>query len=336
VAFVAVFLFIAYLCVSYRPQLPMAQAYIRAATLPILLAALAVLFGRSASAPRDERRWQWWLVSALVAVGYVYFYVDVPFVHRVGAVPATVIIWLYRAACVSAIALLTFLLTRLPTFPQKARGFGVALGTFVLTVAYFDIDRFTEFGPRFLRVAMIATGTIVLASQWRDAALTRQQLGRLAAVGILAMTAIQFAIFHRDYRSNYRMRRAGAEEGAVMRAFDAVLGRPDIDGVPAIYLADPMERPDVRDVFWRFALLKHGRAQWLERTVSERDHEVNPARVIAMPPSSLVVTGAAAESTNIVDQLVAQGVVRKEQQIVATDGRAIAWILRRSSANGPP
>ena len=331
VAFVSVFAFISYLCLVYRPQLQLAQAHIRAATLPLGLVAAAALFQL---ARLGRRTYPWWSAAAagLVAYAFVYFYIDLLFVQRVGVVPATLIVWLYRVVCAAAIAILGVMLARSRMLPGHLRTVLLAVGMTLLTIAYFYVDRFTAIGPRIAHVGLVATVTIMLASTLRGAAFAPHRLMQIAAATLLAITSLQFVLFYQDYWDGYRLRRDSEREGNVLRAFDAVLDRPDVTSVPMFYLATPMERADVRDIFWQFAALKHATPLVLGHTISESAREIDEARASALPAGSVVVAGASPVAVQRIDRLVLQGVLVRNRQVVAADGVPIAWILRRPAA----
>jgi 4-amino-4-deoxy-L-arabinose transferase-like glycosyltransferase len=327
VAFVAAFLFVAYVSIRYRPQLPLAQAYVRAATLPLMVLAIGVLLDL-AGAARRGRRWRSAAAIGLISLLFVYFYMDFLFVRRAGVVPATVIAWGYRALCAAGIGILGVSLTAAGRWPQFVRAPGINLALFALTVGYFFIDRSTAFGPRYAHVAVIAAGTIALGSQLRRR-IAGGRLMNAAAAGLLAIGALQFAMFERDYLGDYRIRRASEAEGSVLIAMDAVLDRQEIDNVPAIYLAAPLERPDVRDQFWAFALIKHRRPELAQRTVSEPARDIDFAHAAALPPNSLAIAGTSPAAAMVIERLIAEGVMTSEARIVAADGVPIASVLRR-------
>ena len=321
--FVAICLAIVVLSMDYRPQLPMAQAYIRAATLPLVIVALAMVLGRFRF-PESPRSPAAVVMSGIVAMGFVYFYVDFAFVGRVGPIPATVVLWLSRFIAAAAVAILAWLVTRMWSGSDRRLPITLMAALIAFEVGYFYVDRSTVFVARFAHVAIVAAGTFAIGWHLRRTIIAPQRLSQVAASMVIAISAIQFTAFYRDYGHEYRTRRASAHEGSVLLAFDAVLDRADIDRAPAIYLANPMERADVRDIFWKFALLRGDRDDLLARTMSEAGRTIDRDRVDALPAGSIVVAGAADADANT---LVDAGRLRVEQIVTAADGIAVAWIL---------
>ena len=326
VVFVSVCLAMVMLSADYRPQLPLAQAYIRAATLPVLIVALAMVLGRfgfavSPSSPAAI------VMSGVVAIGFVYFYVDFAFVRRVGPIPATLVLWLFRGIAAAAVAILAWLLANMLPGQDRRRATTLMAAMIALEVGYFYVDRSTVFVVRLAHVAIVAAATFAIGWHLRRMVIAPQRLGQVAASMVIAIAAIQFTGFYWDYGHEYRTRRASAHEGSVLLAFDAVLDRVDLDVVPAIYLANAMERADVRDLFWKFAVLRHDRADLLARTVSEPGRAIDRDRVDGLPARSIVVTGAAdADAKTLVDA----GRLRVEQIVRAADGMPVAWILLKT------
>jgi hypothetical protein len=326
VVFVAICLAIVVLSLDYRPQLPLAQAYIRAATLPLLIVALAMVLGRfgfpvSPSSPAVI------VISGVLAVGFVYFYVDFAFVRRVGPVPATLVVWLSRGIAAGAVAILAWIVASMLSRQHHRRAITLIAALIALEVGYFYVDRSTVFVARLAHVAIVAAGTFAIGWQLRNMVVAPRRLGQVAVGMVLAISAIQFIGFYRDYGREYRTRRASAHEGSVLLAFDAVLDRPDLDAVPAIYLANPMERADVRDIFWKFAVFRRDRDDLLARTVSESGRAIDRQRVEGLPAGSIVVAGAADADANT---LVEAGGLRIEQIVTAADGVPVAWILLKT------
>jgi 4-amino-4-deoxy-L-arabinose transferase-like glycosyltransferase len=314
------------LSVQYRPQLPLAQAYIRAATLPLIILAIAIVLGRLRfeTAPRQPVTFA---VLGLVAITFVYFYVDFLFARRMGPVPATVIAWLSRALAALGVALLAWLCASWLSNTGRVRWWSVVLTVAALELAYFYVDRSTAFLPRFAHVALVASGVLAVAWYLKNTAIVPQRLGELVTVALLAIGSIQFAQFYRDYWGAYRERRASAHEGSTLLAFDAVLERADLSEVPALYLANPMERADVRDIFWKFAVLRHHRESIFAKTISEPGVVIDAERANRLAAHSIVLSGAGdANAQTLIDQ----GHLRVEQIVTAADGIPTAWILRRT------
>ena len=330
IAFVAGFMFLVYLAAAYRPQLPLAQGYIRAATWPLAIVAMAMLYRRARLSARLARA-GWAVVTLSVAVAFVYFYVDFLFVHRVGVVPATLIVWAYRLLLAAGIGALAVLLTTQCGRLGAARHVAIGVGLVVLPVAYFHVGAFTDMAPRTLHVALVATGTIALANALRGAAIARHRMREIATVSVLAIAALQFALFYADYRGDYLARHAG-DEGNVMEAFDALLGRTDLGAEPVFYVSVPMERPDVRDIFWEYALIKHGREALLDHTRSEAGAELDPAVVAALPAGAWIMSGSTPASVQALQHLLDRGIVVDFTTVLDPGGRILARIVRRAGA----
>ena len=330
IAFVAGFMFVVNLAAAYRPQLPLAQGYIRAATWPLAIVAIAMLYRHARLGARLARA-RWAAVTVVVAVAFVYFYVDFPFVHRVGVVPATVILWFYRVTLAATVGALSALVTTQCHRLGAARNAAIGLGLLVLPVAYFHVGAFTDTAPRALHVTLVATGTIALAGALRGAATARHRMREIATVSVLAMAALQFALFYADSRGDYLARHAG-DEGNVMEAFDALLGRSDLGAEPVFYLSVPMERPDVRDIFWEYALIKHGHTALLDHTRSESGTELDPEVVAALPAGAWILSGETPASVEAIAHLLDRGIVVDSTTVSDAGGRVLARIVRRAGA----
>ncbi len=142
-------------------------------------------------------------MSGVVAIGFVYFYVDFAFVGRVGPIPATVVLWLSRFIAAAAVAILAWLVTRMWSGPGRHRPITLMAALIAFEVGYFYVDRSTVFVARFAHVAIVAAGTFAIGWHLRRVVIAPQRLSQVAASMVIAISAIQFTGFYRDYGHEY-------------------------------------------------------------------------------------------------------------------------------------
>ena len=387
-AFVAMWGVVIYLAATYRDDLPYAQAYIRAATVPLALAGLATLLRGFAVARLPV--WRIASVSALVlglmqvayyagtpvmlgtlglmatialapmlrgkalveripfgqeaaiallaclASEFVYFYVDFS-PERNGAVPASVVLMVIRLLCSATVLVATIVfgtLLRRISLDRLPRWQLVSLASVVLVViqvAYFYIGHFPDARVRYQQIAALTIALVGLAVLLRGVATARMRLGQFAVAAMLGLAVIQFTYFYADYFDGFRIRRSSTQEGNVSLAYDAVLEHDRSVPIPAVYLAYKFESPFLRELYWRFSLLKHERQDLLARTVNDDASGALDARRVAdLPDGAVVITGASAEIYTTIEQLVSAGQVKRDTLVRAADGAAVFWILERS------
>jgi dolichyl-phosphate-mannose-protein mannosyltransferase len=390
VAFLAVMATVFVAIEQYREYVPHAQAFIRAATVPVAVAALAVLLNRSsfdnanirriaplalcslavievasfiagydttlrvsmmvmaglvvaALTARESSNWLrggQLMTAALLAFvvhSFIYFYVAYP-VRRVGAVPASLqllIIQFVSAGAVLIVALwLAAALGRriMNTADRKQFTVGASFALVVLQFAYFHIDYFGDVQLRLVHVSAVALAVIGLASVFRGADAAKVPLGHFATTALMAIAAIQFAWFYVDYFAAYRIRRSSEIEGSVRAVYEKVLEETNGIPIPAVYLAHKMEFSWVRDLYWRFYVLKHNRPDLLARTINaESPDRLDQSRIRTLPAGAVVIASASPETEIEIDRLVSAGDLRRDVLVKAADGVPAFWMLERTA-----
>jgi 4-amino-4-deoxy-L-arabinose transferase-like glycosyltransferase len=117
--------------------------------------------------------------------------------------------------------------------------------------------------------------------------------GRLRTIAIVLLISIplQFALFARDYRSDYQTRAAARlDPGNVGAIADALIAHDARSAVPAIYLSDRIDDGGVR---WRFFMLKRGRMDLWARSRSINLTHTFPQ----LEPGALIVCYASEPET---------------------------------------
>ena len=384
-AFLAMWSAVIYLVAAYRDSLPLAQAFIRASTVPVALIGLATLFRGLAidrlpawrvtlmalvslgiiqitcfavgydvvliatlalmaavavatalgGVPVVERTVAGQVATmALVASAFVYFYVGYSFIHRIGAIPASAQLLVIRFVCAAAILIALLGLARVPrrlVVSSRAQLLVVASLTLVaIQLAYFYIDYFRDDRARYLQVSAVALGLTGLALLLRGVAVARLRLVQLAAVAILGLAAIQFTYFYTDYFAGYRVRRSREMEGNMSVAYETLLERGRGVSIPAVYLSHKVEGAWLRDLYWKFYLLKYDRQDLLSRTSNaEAADGLDVGRIRQLPAGALVVASASGDNSTTIDQLVSSGELKRDTLVSAADGTPIFWILER-------
>lgn len=386
-AFVAMCAVTVYLAAAYRDELLLAQAFIRAATVPLAFAGLATLLrALSIHYPTPRRV----LMIALPAIALTqfafYFLASAVMLATIALMVAIGAATVLRGARVAgrrtwgpsaALALLAvvaceFVFTYTdPSFFPRARslpvgaqfvairclGSGIALmaalgaarvggrivrdwsrerlaaatmvALVVIQLAYFYIDYFDNGWARYLQTAgvfVLLTAVVIVV---RSMATARARLGQFAITALLGLAAIQFTGFYRDYFDGYQRRRASEQEGSVSLAYEAIL-RPRSEPITAVYLGFPMESAFLRDLYWRFYLLKYQRPELQTLTVHAGPSGLEAERVTGLPAGALVIAGVSPEARRIVDQLLSAGTVRLDTLVTAADDVPVFWILQRA------
>jgi hypothetical protein len=267
----------------------------------------------------------------------VYFYVDYP-VHRIGVIPASAQLFAIRFVCAGLILMVAIALARLPrtaVIDRLGRArlvIGASAALVMIQVAYFFIDVFGEFRARYLHVLAVAVATIGLALLLKGIAVSRLRLGQLATCALVGIAVMQFTYFYLDYFGGYRVRRASEVEGNVRIAYETLLGRARSTPIPAVYLSHKMEFAWLRDVYWKFYVLKHDRQDLLPRTINaESSGGVDRRRIHALPAGTMVVAGVSRDDEANIDLLVSVGELRRDTLVRAADGVPVYWILEKGS-----
>jgi hypothetical protein len=93
-----------------------------------------------------------------------------------------------------------------------------------------------------------------------------------------------------------------------------------------------MEFDWLRDLYWRFYLLKHDRQDLLPRTINAESSEgLDGGRIRKLPAGTVVVASASPETNRAIDQLVSAGELKRDTLVRAADGVPIFWILEKTS-----
>jgi len=102
--------------------------------------------------------------------------------------------------------------------------------------------------------------------------------------------------------------------------------------IPAVYLAHKMEFSWVRDLYWRFYVLKHHRPDLLPRTINaESPDRLDQSRIRTLPPGAVVIASVSPETEIEIDRLVSAGDLRRDALVKAADGVPAFWILERTA-----
>jgi 4-amino-4-deoxy-L-arabinose transferase-like glycosyltransferase len=119
----------------------------------------------------------------------------------------------------------------------------------------------------------------------------RQSAARVAAITLLILIPVQFAVFARDYFGDYRERSAPWLGGNFEGALDALSARAEQQRAPAVYLATLRSTSGIHDIrnrwfgaYWRFCLIMRGRRDLLAKTARWDGQNVE-----AMPAGTLVL-----------------------------------------------
>jgi 4-amino-4-deoxy-L-arabinose transferase-like glycosyltransferase len=144
---------------------------------------------------------------------------------------------------------------------------------------------------------------------------------RTAALCLLAIVPLHFALFLAEYFGAYRLQSAYWFEFNQRGAIEEILARAPKDDPPAIYLST--HRIPYLDGYWRLYLIKHGREDLLRRT---QYFDADTLDVREVPAGSLIL---ASRQDASLEKLVAAGEL-KTVALVPEPGDPPAFaILRR-------
>jgi len=271
-------------------------------------------------------------VFALLAGHFMYAYVDYGQLHRVGPVPASLIVLAARlTVAIATTAVALSVITKMSRGDNPSRMerdiwlVAVAAASLVvIQLAYFFIDHFSDYRLRAVHVAAVFVAAAGLAAFVATKTDARLSAGRFAVVGVLAVAALQFGLFYRDYFTDLRARGSAELEGNARVAFETIIERARQRNVPAIYLGK-IGPYAFGDLYWKFYLIKHHREDLEARTIP--DLAFNPDRVRTLPAGSLVITSPSRDIDAKVDELVAAGVLTNRELLNAPDGAPVFWIF---------
>jgi 4-amino-4-deoxy-L-arabinose transferase-like glycosyltransferase len=190
-----------------------------------------------------------------------------------------------------------------------------------------------ENAPMFRALAIVPFGILLsalgLLAVWRTS--TPRLAGapaRAAAIGLVAVMPLQFALFRSDYFHDYRVRAAYWLGGNMRGAFETLLDCAKRVDPPAIYMMTLRSTGGLADgrnpylsAYWQFYATKHGREDLLART-----RPFDAAAVDTMAPHSLVLGN---EGDRLADSLVASGRLRRIASIPELNGDRFFEILQR-------
>jgi hypothetical protein len=268
----------------------------------------------------------------------VYFYVDYPFVRRVGFLPASALLMIVRFVCSGALLLAAIAIARLPRDPWRdglSRAQQVVAASLTLVaiqLAYFHVDYFSDYRIRFLSASAVLLAAVGLTMFLRGVTVARLRLGQFATVALLALVLMQFTSFYVDYFGGFRIRRSSDPEARVSLAYDTLLERLQGRPVPAVYLSNDIDYTWLldRDLFWRFYLVKHNRHDLLPRTIIADASQLDGDHVPRLVAGAVIVTAASRFSQSIVDRLVSAGELKAYTLVKSVADVPMFWILERT------
>jgi 4-amino-4-deoxy-L-arabinose transferase-like glycosyltransferase len=303
-------------------------------TVAVALLVLLVLIGLVFDSSRAmDRRPALAIVLLTLAVGHFMFeYVDYGAVHRVGAIPATlVILGLRLVASAATVAAILVAARAIRDDAGDRLNIGTVLlilvtGIILVQVAYFAVDRFTDFRVRIVQCALIVVTAAAVVRVVRPGRSTRAGFNAVAIAAVCGLIVIRFSAFHADYFGDFQARGSVDQEGNVRAPYERAIDRASSGSVPAIYLGriGPYAGGDL---YWRFYLLQHRQLHLLERTVVALDFV--PERIRALPAGSIAITSPTRQDDVVIDAMAAAGELRGRELIKAPDGSPIFWLLTR-------
>jgi 4-amino-4-deoxy-L-arabinose transferase-like glycosyltransferase len=325
-AFAAIWIVVIGVAVTWHAELPQAQAFVRASTVPLAVVAIGWLWRASQS------RTLGLVAAACIASGiFMFEYADYSWIHRVGVVPAAAIVLAARllfAACGAlVIVAVAWLFPRATNDSRTAGGVmaAAALAVVATEAMYFYIDASTVPAVRLLHTLAILALVIITTAMFERARTSEALgLGHLAAFAVLGLAAIQFASVGRDYFTQYRVHSGNGEpEGYARVAWERVIERAR-DRVPAVYLGQ-VGPYGFADLYWTFYALQYHREDLIAHTTS--DNAFDPARLRALPGGSIAVASPSPAIDGVVASLQAAGELRDRTLVTAPDGRSRFWVL---------
>lgn len=138
---------------------------------------------------------------------------------------------------------------------------------------------------RALMMLPIASIAAAAAIEWMWKA--RPQVWRWAGIAMLALMPLQFAGFHRDYFTGYRVRSASWFEYNLRGAMAEIIQRPD--AANGVWIAQGL---NWSDYYWPFYLDRHGRR---DLTQSTHYFDATAGDLAAIPAGNYVLCSAADE-----------------------------------------
>jgi 4-amino-4-deoxy-L-arabinose transferase-like glycosyltransferase len=205
----------------------------------------------------------------------------------------------------------------------------VGVTALVIGVVYAARVIFTQSRIPGAAFPLLALGLLTIAAAFL---VDRYRLGQLVVIGLIAMVPLQFAMFYRDYLTDYRSRTSIAFSGNIRGAYEEVLRQERQVRPPKIYLGE-IGSYSYGGLYWEFYLTKYGRLDLLDRTID--GYLFYADQVLQLPSHSLIVTNAGDGLTDIkIGELIAAGQLRKTAVITEPDGTPTYQILERLAPGG--
>jgi Dolichyl-phosphate-mannose-protein mannosyltransferase len=156
----------------------------------------------------------------------------------------------------------------------------------------------------------------------------RFPLSRVAAIGLLVLIPAHFALFYRDYFTDYRLRSSPWLGGNLRGALETLIEMEEQEHTPRIYFAILASTSGLMDIrnrwmgsYWQFYLTKHRREDLLARS---GPFEMGHVRDV--PPGSLVLANIGEVN---MDSLVTSGELKRVRMIPEVSGPEFFSILQR-------
>jgi 4-amino-4-deoxy-L-arabinose transferase-like glycosyltransferase len=156
----------------------------------------------------------------------------------------------------------------------------------------------------------------------------RFSLSRMAAIVLLVLIPAQFALFYRDYFTDYRLRSSPWLSGNLRGALETLIEMEEQQHAPRIYFAILASTSGLMDIrnrwmgsYWQFYLIKHQREDLLARS---GPFEMGHVREV--PTGSLVLANIGEVN---MDSLVKSGELKRVRMIPEVSGPEFFSILQR-------
>src|SRR5262245_1884375 len=155
----------------------------------------------------------------------------------------------------------------------------------------------------------------------------RFSLSRVVAIGLLVLIPTHFALFYRDYFTDYRLRSSPWLGGNLRGALETLIEMEEQQHTPRIYFAILASTSGLMDIrnrwmssYWQFYLIKNRREDLLARSGPfEMGH------VHEVPPGSLVLANIGEVNT---DSLVTRGELKRVRMIAEGRGAGHVSVMK--------
>jgi hypothetical protein len=255
-------------------------------------------------------------VLAVIAGLFVHLYVDVTTMPSIIAIRPSIALPALRLLTAGATLMVVVSAARFRLFDRLGPSHAIvaAIAVIATQIAYYAIDASPHFSIRWMQASAVLLGSVVAARLMSGAAADRFALGRLAAVAIVPLVALQFA---RVYTTGYR--------GALPErtAFETAIARVQGRTVPAVYV-----RGDgLAVMYWRFYALKHRRPDLIGPAIVRQPFPLS--RLTELPAGTLAIVNRTAQADVRINEMMRGGYVTGEA-LTARDGTPSYWVLERS------